>query len=61
MAEAPVLAESLGGEDINRARTGIPLDAGAMAAKLAWLAAHQPDRLALSDVILSPGTSCCGG
>ena len=54
VAEAPVLAEALGGEDINRARTGIPLDAGAMAAKLAWLHAHQPDRLALSDVILSP-------
>jgi sugar (pentulose or hexulose) kinase len=54
VAEAPVLAELLGGEDINRARTGIPLDAGAMAAKLSWLEAHQPDRLALSDVILSP-------
>jgi len=54
VAEAPILAELLGGEDINRARTGIPLDAGAMAAKLAWLSAHEPDRLALSDVILSP-------
>ncbi len=54
VAEAPVLAELLGGEDINRARTGIPLDAGAMAAKLSWLDADQPDRLALSDVILSP-------
>jgi xylulokinase len=54
VAEAPILAELLGGEDINWARTGIPLDAGAMAAKLAWLSAHQPDRLALSDVILSP-------
>jgi sugar (pentulose or hexulose) kinase len=54
VAEAPILAERLGGEDINRARTGIPLDAGAMAAKLAWLHAHEPDRLALSDVMLSP-------
>jgi sugar (pentulose or hexulose) kinase len=54
VAEAPILAELLGGEDINRARTGIPLDAGAMAAKLAWLDAHEPDRLALADVILSP-------
>ncbi len=54
VAEARVLAELLGGEDIIRARTGIPLDGGAMAAKLAWLEAHQPDRLALSDVILSP-------
>jgi sugar (pentulose or hexulose) kinase len=54
VAEAPVLAELLGGEDINRARTGIPLDAGAMASKLAWLEAHEPDRMALSDVVLSP-------
>jgi sugar (pentulose or hexulose) kinase len=54
VAEAPILAERLGGEDINRARTGIPLDAGAMAAKLAWLEAHEPDRMALSDVMLSP-------
>jgi sugar (pentulose or hexulose) kinase len=52
--EAPVLAELLGGEGINRARTGIPLDAGAMAAKLAWLDANDPDRLPASDVILSP-------
>jgi sugar (pentulose or hexulose) kinase len=52
--EAPLLAELLGGEDINRARTGIPLDAGAMAAKLAWLDANDPDRLPASDVILSP-------
>ena len=33
-----MLAERMGGDDINRARTGIPLDAGAVAAKLAWLA-----------------------
>ncbi|HVB91580.1 MAG TPA: FGGY family carbohydrate kinase [Acidimicrobiales bacterium] len=53
-AEATSLAGILGGEDINRARTGIPLDAGAVAAKLAWLAAHEPERLAACDVILSP-------
>jgi xylulokinase len=53
-AEAASLAVTLGGEDINRARTGIPLDGGAMAAKLAWLAAHEPDRLAACDLILSP-------
>ena len=41
-AEARALATQMGGDDINRARTGIPLDAGAVAAKLAWLAAHQP-------------------
>jgi sugar (pentulose or hexulose) kinase len=53
LAEAAALTEQLGGEDINRARTGVPLDAGAVAAKLAWLEAHEPDRLATSDVILS--------
>jgi xylulokinase len=53
-AEARVLAERMGGDDINRARTGIPLDAGAVAAKLAWLAEHQPERIEAAHVILSP-------
>ena len=53
-AEARLLAERMGGDDINRARTGIPLDAGAVAAKLAWLSEHDPDRMAAADVILSP-------
>jgi sugar (pentulose or hexulose) kinase len=53
-AEARALATQMGGDDINRARTGIPLDAGAVAAKLAWLAAHQPERLAAAHVLLSP-------
>jgi sugar (pentulose or hexulose) kinase len=53
-AEARVLAECMGGDDINRARTGIPLDAGAVAAKLAWLAEHEPGRLDAADIILSP-------
>jgi xylulokinase len=53
-AEARLLAARMGGDDINRARTGIPLDAGAVAAKLAWLAEHEPDRMAAADVILSP-------
>jgi sugar (pentulose or hexulose) kinase len=53
-AEARVLAEHMGGDDINRARTGIPLDAGAVAAKLAWLAAHQPERLDAAHIILAP-------
>jgi xylulokinase len=53
-AEARALAERMGGDDINRARTGIPLDAGAVAAKLAWLAANQPERLEAADLILSP-------
>jgi xylulokinase len=52
--EARALAQRLGGEDINRARTGIPLDAGAVAAKLAWLATHEPGRLEACDIILSP-------
>ena len=53
-AEARVLAERMGGDDINRARTGIPLDAGAVAAKLAWLAEHEPGRLDAADLVLSP-------
>jgi len=53
-AEARLLAERMGGDDINRARTGIPLDAGAVAAKLAWLAEYEPERLEAADVILSP-------
>ena len=44
------LAERMGGDDINRARTGIPLDAGAVAAKLAWLADHEPGRLEAADL-----------
>ena len=53
-AEARALAERMGGDDINRARTGIPLDAGAVAAKLAWLAEHQPERIEAAHVMLSP-------
>jgi xylulokinase len=52
--EARVLAEKMGGDDINRARTGIPLDAGAVAAKLAWIALNQPERMEAAAVILSP-------
>jgi xylulokinase len=52
--EARALAERMGGDDINRARTGIPLDAGAVAAKLAWLAENEPGRLEACDLILSP-------
>ena len=53
-AEARALAERMGGDDINRARTGIPLDAGAVAAKLQWLAENEPQRLEAADLILSP-------
>jgi xylulokinase len=53
-AIARALAERMGGDDVNRARTGIPLDAGAVAAKLAWLDENEPGRLEAADVILSP-------
>jgi xylulokinase len=53
-ATARALAERMGGDDVNRARTGIPLDAGAVAAKLAWLAENEPGRLEGADMILSP-------
>ena len=53
-ATARTLAERMGGDDVNRARTGIPLDAGAVAAKLAWLAENEPGRLEAAEVILSP-------
>ncbi len=52
--ETRALAQRVGGDDINRARTGIPLDAGAVAAKLAWLAANEPERLEACDLVLSP-------
>jgi xylulokinase len=35
-------------------RTGVPADAGSMAAKVAWLAAHDGERLASAHWILSP-------
>jgi sugar (pentulose or hexulose) kinase len=54
VAEAVTLTASLGGEEAVKARTGVPIDAGAVAAKLAWLSAHEPARLAASDWILSP-------
>jgi len=53
-SEAKALNDAMGGESINRARTGIPLDAGAVASKLAWMAAQEPDRLAACDAIMSP-------
>ena len=52
--EACALAERMGGDDINRARTGIPLDAGAVVAKPAWLAENEPARTQAADLILSP-------
>jgi xylulokinase len=54
VAEAVALAESLGGADAARALTGVPLDGGSVAAKVSWLAAHDPQRLARSDWLLTP-------
>jgi len=52
--EAAVLTASLGGgEEVHR-RTGVPLDSGSVAAKVAWIATHQAERLAASDWLLSP-------
>lgn len=52
--EAAALADRLGGQDAVVRRTGVPLDGGAVAAKLAWLSTHEPERLAASDWLLSP-------
>ena len=52
--ELAALTEALGGDDINRARTGIPLDAGSVASKLAWVARHEPNRLEACDLVLAP-------
>jgi xylulokinase len=54
VAEATRLAAKLGGVEIARNRTGGILDGAAVAAKLAWLAAHQRDRLVGSAWVLSP-------
>ena len=54
VAEAAALAEACGGAEMVRRRTGVPLDGGAVAAKVAWLSAHEPARLAASDWLLSP-------
>jgi xylulokinase len=54
VVEAGELAASLGGDEEVRRRTGVPLDGGAVAAKIAWVAEHQPGRLAACDWLLSP-------
>lgn len=53
-AELSATFDPAGGWDAVRRRTGAPLDGGAVAAKLLWLAAHEPARLAASDWVLSP-------
>jgi xylulokinase len=52
--EATTLAEATGGADLVFDRTGVPLDAGSVAAKIAWLAAHDGPRLAASAWLLAP-------
>jgi xylulokinase len=52
--EAGVMAEGLGGWEAVRARTGGVLDGAAVAAKVAWLNAHEPGRLDRSRWILTP-------
>jgi xylulokinase len=51
--EAEQLAAALGGEQVF-ARTGVPLEAGAVAAKIAWLARNDGERLEGSAWVLAP-------
>jgi len=52
--EAEAMAAGLGGVAAVKARTGAVLDGAAVAAKGAWLAAHEPDRLAAARWLLTP-------
>jgi xylulokinase len=54
LPEAQRLSEELGGSEAIRANTGVPLDAGAVAAKISWLEDHEPDRLGACSWLLSP-------
>jgi xylulokinase len=53
-AEAAQLTASAGGVDALRERTGTVVDAGSPAAKVAWLRAHQPERLRSARWLLGP-------
>lgn len=53
-AQAKRLAGMLGGPAAAKARTGVPLDGGAVAAKVAWLADNEPERLTAARWLLSP-------
>jgi xylulokinase len=53
-AETQALADSLGGPAAVFDLTGVPLDAGSVAAKLAWLEAHDPKRLENAAWVLAP-------
>ena len=52
--EARALAEGVGGVEAARQRTGVVLDAGSTAAKAAWLARHDAERLRRARWLLSP-------
>ena len=52
-AEADALTESPGSDEARR-RTGHPVDAGAVAAKIAWLSVHDAERLARAAWLVSP-------
>ncbi len=54
VAEARELAGTHGGAGGSSAHTGIVLDAGSVAAKIAWLLAHQPERVEASAWMLAP-------
>jgi xylulokinase len=53
-AEAETLCADHGGQDALHQRVGIIVDAGAMVAKVAWLAGHDPARLESARWLLSP-------
>ncbi len=53
-AEAVTLAQSCGGRDAVQRRTGIFLDGAAVAAKVAWLAAHGTPELAAARWLVAP-------
>jgi len=52
--EAQVLARAVGGAEHVRQRTGMVLDGSAVAAKIAWLSNHEPDRLSEARWLLAP-------
>ncbi len=52
--QAAVLAERFGGDTTVCQRTGQPLRATSMAAKLAWLGAHHPEQMSRAELALSP-------
>lgn len=52
--EAEALAGALGGGDAVARRTGVPIDGAAVAAKIAWLAGHEPARLEHARWLLGP-------